>query len=146
MSDARKEIVERIVEREVIRWVLLLSSIPRQTCSFCPCFWLLSQSLSFLPFIPSSFLSLFLSLIISIFIYLFIYSFIHFFLYLFIYLFIYFFLSFFYLYLFICLFICFFIYSFIYLFIYLYIYTFIYLFPPFLRFSGRFVWEFQKRK
>ena len=74
MSDARKEIVERIVEREVIRWVLLLLSIPRQTCSFCPCFLILSQSLSFLLFIPSSFLSLFISLIIYLFIYLFISS------------------------------------------------------------------------
>ena len=142
MSDARKEIVERIVEREVIRWVLLLSSFPRQTCSFCPCFLLLSQSRSFLPLIPSSYLSLFLSLIIFLFIYLFI----SLFLYLFIYLFISFFLSFFFLSLFIYLFVYLFLYLLIHSFIYLYIYTFIYLFPPFLRFSGRFVWEFQKRK
>ena len=78
MSDARKEIVERIVEREVIRWVQLLSSIHRQNCSFCPFFWLLSQSLSFLSFIPSSFLSLFLSLILYLFIYLYIYLIVYF--------------------------------------------------------------------
>ena len=38
MSDARKEIVERIVEREVIRWVLLPSSISLRICSFLPRF------------------------------------------------------------------------------------------------------------